>query len=1161
MKIFLARCIFFLLLFCVAKSNALPVINGSDTVCAGYMYSYKVIMPAAVTFTWTLPTGWYFLYGQGTDSVFVNCNTTIDTIRVVGLDSAGVPIDSAFKPVHWGTGGMGWHVDGYQTFFPPCYCYSSWSFNVVMDLPGCPGGCGSGIPNPNIYFGVFQGPFSYWNYLGPIGPSTSVSGPMTIYVFLIDTTLGLPNMMLVSGGGGCGNVNYSFTVPADPPCIFWVSLYQNPDPVCVGDTFTVTIGSWWQLSSYWWSAWGDIVIIGSNTGPTLTAVLTGTGGAYIDFSGSDWNWCYSYYGNLNVNFIYCGPPIVAFSANNPTVCAGSCRTFSNSTQYATSYQWSFPGGNPSSSTLTNPNVCYSTPGQYSVTLTAFNSYGSAVLTQTNYISVGPVPVVSASLPFSICSGQSTMLYAYGANTYTWSPSSSLNASTGSSVTAFPFNTTTYTVVGSANGCTATATTAVNVFPLPLLTVSPTQTICAGQSVTLNASGAVSYWWSPSSSLSSATGSSVTATPSSTTTYSVTGTSSFGCTASFYVTVIVNPLPAVSVSPDDTVCTGQSAALTAWGANTYSWSPSASLSASTGSTVTATPAVTTTYTVTGNLLGCSSSQQVTVTVSPPPILSVTPSATICAGQSTTLNATGAGSYLWSPSSSLSSSTAASVIANPTSTTTYTVIGNMLGCTASSQVTVMVNPAPVVSVSPNDTICAGQSVSLTATGANTYLWSPSSSLNSSTTTSVTANPSSTTTYTVVGDVLGCTATSQVTVIVNPLPTVSVTSSASICSGQPATLTASGASTYSWSPSSSLNTSTGPSVIANPSSTTIYTVTATGNNGCSATSQVTVTVFPLPVIVASPSVITICKDDTATLTVSGANTYTWSPSTGLSSSTGSSVIAIPDSTTIYTVTATDINGCTASVTITVNVLPSPTVIASNSGPVCTGSPVTITATGANTYLWQPGNMTSASAVVYPTVTAIYSVVGTGANGCSASATTTVVVNQLPVVILDLSPVDTQCTSINSVLLSGGNPSGGTYSGTAVTGNYFNPQAAGMGTHQITYTYTDSHGCTNTATSVIYVDICTGVNTISRESAIEIYPNPTNGEFNIKIITEQEKDISLRIFDVTGRVIFERKLLKIITPVFHSVIDLENEAEGLYYLQLAWGNDIITRKIIIER
>src|SRR5260221_13265841 len=78
-------------------SYAVPVINGSDTVCAGFRYGYKVIMAGAVTVTWVLPGGWYFLYGQGTDSVFVNCNTSATQIRVSGFNSSGAPVDTAYK--------------------------------------------------------------------------------------------------------------------------------------------------------------------------------------------------------------------------------------------------------------------------------------------------------------------------------------------------------------------------------------------------------------------------------------------------------------------------------------------------------------------------------------------------------------------------------------------------------------------------------------------------------------------------------------------------------------------------------------------------------------------------------------------------------------------------------------------------------------------------------------------------------------------------------------------------------------------------------------------------------------------------------------------------------------------------------------------------------
>src|SRR5258706_2524339 len=150
----------------------------------------------------------------------------------------------------------------------------------------------------------------------------------------------------------------------------------------------------------------------------------------------------------------------------------------------------------------------------------------------------------------------------------------------------------------------------------------------------------------------------------------------------------------------------------------------------------------------------------------------------------------------PYTTLFRSTGATVVANPSSTTTYTVTGDALGCTATAQFTVTIASQPVISVSPV-TICVGQSTMLTAGGANTYTCSPSTALSATTGSSVSANPSSTTTYTVVGDLNGCTGSTQVTVTVNPLPVVTVTTPAAICAGQSVTLTAGGASTYSWSP----------------------------------------------------------------------------------------------------------------------------------------------------------------------------------------------------------------------------------------------------------------------------------------------------------------------------------------------------------------------------
>ncbi|MBK6505894.1 MAG: SBBP repeat-containing protein [Ignavibacteria bacterium] len=301
----------------------------------------------------------------------------------------------------------------------------------------------------------------------------------------------------------------------------------------------------------------------------------------------------------------------------------------------------------------------------------------------------------------------------------------------------------------------------------------------------------------------------------------------------------------------------------------------------------------------------------------------------------------------------------------------------------------NPLPTVTVSPDVSICSGSSATLTAGGAISYEWSPSTGLNTTTGTSVVASPSSTTTYTVTGtDANGYTNTATVTVTVNPLPTVTASPNVSICSGSSATLTGSGASSYEWSPSAGLNTTSGSTVIANPSTTTTYTVTGTGANGCINSAEVTVTVNPLPTVTASPNV-SICSGSSATLTGSGAGTYEWSPSTGLNTTTGANVIANPSSTTTYTVTGTDANGCTNSAAVTVTVNPITTVDAGAdqsiySGCLTQSATLTATASGGNepyTYSWSPGGETTQSINVTPSSTTAYTVTVTNASGCSSS------------------------------------------------------------------------------------------------------------------------------------------------------------------------------------
>lgn len=535
-----------------------------------------------------------------------------------------------------------------------------------------------------------------------------------------------------------------------------------------------------------------------------------------------------------------------------------------------------------------------------------------------------------------------------------------------------------------------------------------------------------------------------------------------CNASSSTTITVN---SATVTPpaNQTICSGGSATLTASGAGTYTWSPATGLSSTTGATVTASPASTTTYTVTGTTAGCTSTGTVTVTVAPITV-SVSPNASICSGASTTLTASGATNYTWSPATGLSSTTGASVTANPTTTTTYTVTGTTGTCSATANVTVTVTPM-TVSVSPNTSICSGASTTLTASGASAYSWSPPTGLSASSGASVTASPTTTTTYTVTGTTGACSNTANVTVTVTPLA-LTVSPNASICSGGSTTLTAGGATNYSWSPATGLSSTSGATVTANPTTTTTYTVSGTSGS-CTSSLPVTVTVTPV-VVTVTPST-SICNGTSTSLNASGATNYTWSPATGLSSATGASVTANPSITTTYTVTGTT-GTCTNTATMTLTVNPIPTVSATNNGPLCEGGTIQLQANslaGAS-YSWIGPNGYTASTQngsIPATVaaTGTYTVTTT-LNGCTSSATTNLVVNsgQMPVV----NAAGPFCEAGNNSFLSADVP-GGTWSGTGITNamtGEFSPLLAGPGTHLISYSVIG--GCATPGTTSVLVN-----------------------------------------------------------------------------------------------
>lgn len=476
--------------------------------------------------------------------------------------------------------------------------------------------------------------------------------------------------------------------------------------------------------------------------------------------------------------------------------------------------------------------------------------------------------------------------------------------------------------------------------------------------------------------------------------------------------------------------------------TYTYAPSAGLSGTTGSTVSASPSATTVYTVTATTKGCTGTNTFTVNYAPLNVgLSASNSGYFCAGttDSVTLTASGASTYVFSPASGLSNTSGPVVKAAPTSTTTYFVTGtDALGCMGTTSYTVQRTQVNLNLSSSSPRYCVGSadSVTINAGGADNYTYSPSTGLSATSGSSVKAAPLVTTTYTVTGTKTpsGCFSTGTITIQASQVNTSLASSSIYYCSGttDSVTLTASGASSYVYTPAQGLSSTTNAVVKAAPSATTTYIVTGTNAQGCTKTASVTITNSQVNVgLNASASSRCLGTTDSITLTASGASNYTYSPASGLSASSGSSVKAAPNATTTYVVTGTNsITGCSSTASATIQVNSISVGLSASAVYYCTGTTdsVILTASGANLYSYSPANGLSAisgsSVKAAPSSTTTYIVTGTNSTtGCSGTAT--VLVNAASVqVTLSASSPNYCIGSTDSVTLTATGTDAYTYS-----------------------------------------------------------------------------------------------------------------------------------------
>ncbi|MEO5570880.1 MAG: choice-of-anchor L domain-containing protein [Bacteroidia bacterium] len=740
-----------------------------------------------------------------------------------------------------------------------------------------------------------------------------------------------------------------------------------------------------------------------NTGATTQSIVVNQGnivpgGNYSFFT--SFGSCFTFT-SIHVEFV---TPTASITPLGPTaLCPGSTVTLQANP--GNSYLWS--------TGATTQSITVGTANTYTVTVTFNGNCSMASL--PIQVTVGNA-VASISGTTSLCNGANTTLTANLGQSYLWS-----NGQTTQSVTIAAANTYTVTVT-QAGACTASASATVNVNPNPVPAITGITSVCQGANASLNAGpGFTNYLWSTSAI-------SQTITPSIAGTYTVTVTNGNGCTGSTAANVAVNPLPVPAIAGNTSFCQGGSSILSAGaGYTTYLWS-----SAATTQTITAASAGIYTVTVT-NGATCTASTNVNIVVNPNPLPAITGATAFCQGNFTVFDA-GAGysNYLWS-------NAAATQTINLATAGSFTVtVTNANGCTGSVSRTTIVNPLPVPNITGTTSICQGTSTAFNAgPGYSVYAWSTGAAGQT-----ISAGTSGTYTVTVT-DANGCKASDNINLTVNPLPVPAITGNNTFCQGASSVLNAGGGfSNYLWNTTATTQT-------LNVSTSGNYIVTVTNGFSCTAsTSQnVVVNALPVPVITGTTS---ICQGNFTVFNAgAGYVNYAWS------NAATTQAINISNAG-VFTVTVTNVNGCTGSVSKTTVVNPSPVPNITGNTAICQGTLTTFNAgAGFNSYVWSTGG---AGPVMNIGISGTYTVTVTDANGCTGSDNINLTVNPLPAP--SITGNNEFCLGNSSTLNAGAGFAGYLWNNSAVS-QTINVSAAG----NYVVTVTNGFSCTASTNKVVTV------------------------------------------------------------------------------------------------
>lgn len=1036
------------------------------------------------------------------------------------------------------------------------------------------------------------------------------------YILLITNYSNAACNITFSKTGGTGETDCSIL----PPPI------TSNSPICVGDNLQLFAESV-SGATYAWSGPGNWTSNQQNpTRSNATMNYSGTYSLIITVGGQASS-------PITTDVVVNARPIPDFTFTS--ACLGNPTQFTDastvnpSSAQITSRTWNF--GDGGTSTLQNPSHTYAQSGTYQVTLTAMTGTNGCPQTKTKSVVVASAPIANAGTNQTIPHGWKATLNGSASSgsgnySYRWEPAAKVqnpNSATTQTVNLTANQNFTLTVTDNASSCSSSKSVMVSVTGTQFhVTANATPaTICLGNSTQLqaNASGGnagnYTYSWTSNplgGNISNPNISNPTVTPSQTTTYTV---SVFDgqLTQTANVTVNIGAVNTADAGDDLSVYNGASVTLQGSASGTgYSvdWQPQNLLVDNTviqPTTVAMTQTTDFTLTITNNASGCTSSDEMKVTVTGGALTSAATASPdwICSGESCVLDAgvsggSGSYTYSWSPAASLDNPNSSSPIASPTSTTTYTVTVDDGSTTVTSDVTVTVGAMTVAEAGDNISTFNGAVVTLQGSvegGSGNYSvnWEPSNLLESGATTlhPTTISLTETTTYvmTVTDNQSQCQSVDEVTVTIGGDGLTLNNLQANppiICQGDETVITASvfggsGQYEYHWSTVDGWTSTLQPSITVEPNQTTTYSlIISDGTNELN--SSIEIEVKPTPIANAGNN--QSINVGTSTILYgqvsggSGVYLYQWTPVDKLEDEESQTLLqprtALLNENVQYTFVVTDFNGCSSSSTTTVVTGGEElgVYVEASQDVICWGESVTLNTTpygGSQeyTYSWTANNSSWTSdveePVVSPTQTTTYTL-SLNDGFTTQQTSTTVTVNPLPVVNLvpptyvSINDTITVCV-LDSIHMDAGygnnykylwQNGGSTQSQTAATnGTWIDFQTWSA---RVTDTVT---GCYNQDTLTIFFnyDACVGVSETAYENQITVYPNPTKGHFNVRF-DKIKGNLTLKVFSMHG--LLQKELQFNADNSSLLEIDLSSASKGLYLLYIEGSNFSCVKKII---